>query len=176
MTSKFMLVFAAYLHVIGVAVYLGGSVVMELVVGPAQKAIPPAQAQVMGEKTANRFLILVWSALGLILASGLLRLFAAHNADILVSERLFSTDYGRTLLMMVFLWCVLVINGLLITFWLRPKLSSRVGAMASTQDAQKAQSQKVQAARRATWLSRADLVIVFIIALLGSSLGYGGIV
>ncbi|MCZ7629147.1 MAG: hypothetical protein M5U19_08825 [Microthrixaceae bacterium] len=35
-----MKVLAAYLHVLGVATYLGGSIIMEFVVGPAQKGHP----------------------------------------------------------------------------------------------------------------------------------------
>ena len=46
----------------------------------------------------------------------------------LIGEKLWDTAYGRTLLTMVILWCVLVINGAIITFVLRPKLVGRTGA------------------------------------------------
>lgn len=175
MTSKFMLVLAAYLHVLGVATYLGGSIIMEFVVGPAQESIPPAQAQVLGQKVADRFLVFVWSALGLIFASGLLRLYSMRNADILMSETLFSTPYGRTLFTMVVLWCVLVVNGAIITFVLRPKLAGRMSAQVSAGQAQSGQSDKIRAAKWTQWLTRADLVIILVVALLGSSLGFGGL-
>ena len=45
-----------YIHDLSIAVYFGGAVAMEFVLGPAQASIPPAQAQVMGQKTASRFL------------------------------------------------------------------------------------------------------------------------
>ncbi len=51
MTTRNMMILAAYLHAVGVSAYLGGALVMEFVLGPAQKAIPPAQAQVMGQKS-----------------------------------------------------------------------------------------------------------------------------
>ena len=104
MSSGFMEVVSAYLHIIGVAVYLGGSIIMEFVVGPAQKAIPPAQAQVMGKKTADRFLVFAWSALGLILFSGILRIFALQQDDFLFGTLLWETPRGRTLMAMVILW------------------------------------------------------------------------
>lgn len=174
MTSKWLQILAAYLHVIGVAVYLGGSIIMEFVIGPAQKAIPPAQAQVMGQKTADRFLVFAWSALGLILASGILRLYTLANASILVSNRLFDTAYGRTLLVMVLLWTWLVVNGLIMTFVLRPRLSGRMASKVSAQQAQFAQEQKIEAATWTTRLARLDLGIALVVALLGCSLGFGG--
>ena len=63
-----------YIHDLSIAVYLGGAVAMEFVLGPAQASIPPAQAQVMGQKTSDRFLWLAWGSLLLILITGVLRL------------------------------------------------------------------------------------------------------
>ncbi len=173
--AQWMKVLAAYLHVLGVATYLGGSIIMEFVVGPAQKAIPPAQAQVMGQKTADRFLVLVWSALGLIIASGILRLYSTGTESFLFGENLWDTGYGRTLLLMVFLWCVLVVNGSIITFRLRPKLAGRTGAGVSAQQAQAHQQSQIQAA---TWLeriTRIDLGVALVVALCGSALQFGGL-
>lgn len=167
MTSKWMLLAAAYLHVLGIATYLGGAVIMEFVLGPAQKAIPPAQAQVMGQKAADRFLIFSWSALGLILASGLLRLFAMRNVPALWSLR---NNYDLTLVTMVCLWAVLVVNGAVMTFVLRPKLSGKMSGGVSAQQAQASQESKMKAAQWANRIARADLVIALVIALLGASL------
>ncbi|KAA0236258.1 MAG: hypothetical protein JJLCMIEE_00010 [Acidimicrobiales bacterium] len=175
MTSKFVNVLAAYLHVIGVATYLGGSLIMEFVVGPAQKAIPPAQAQVMGKKTADRFLWFAWGALALILASGILRLYSTNRESFLFGDSLFDTDFGRTLLTMVILWLVLVINGSIITFVLRPRLTGKTTAGASAAQAQAHQQGQMQAVKWLTWLTRTDLGIAFVVALLGSSLQFGGI-
>ncbi|MCE7884262.1 MAG: hypothetical protein DYH08_10435 [Actinobacteria bacterium ATB1] len=170
MTSELMKIAAAYLHVIGVAVYLGGAVIMEFVVGPAQKSIPPAQAMVLGQKVADRFLVFAWSALGLILASGLLRIFTIRVESFLFGENVFSTPYGKTLLTMVCLWGVLVVNGAIITFVLRPKLSGRMAAQVSAGQAQSTQDAKLKAAKWTTWLTRVDLGVAFVIALLGVSL------
>jgi uncharacterized membrane protein len=175
METQFVRILAAYLHVLGVAVYLGGAVIMEFVVGPAQKAIPPAQAMVMGRKTADRFLVLAWSALGLILVSGLLRLYSFDNEDALLGSRLWDTAYGRTLFGMVLLWCVLVVNGAIITFVLRPRLTGRSDAGVSAAQVQAHQSGQVAAATWIERLTRVDLGIALFVALLGSALQYGGI-
>jgi uncharacterized membrane protein len=171
-----MLVFAAYLHAVGVATYLGGSIVMELVLGPAQKSIPPAQAQVMGEKTADRFLVLAWSALGLIGASGVLRLFTQHSESLLVGDNLFSTPYGRTLFTMEMLWLVLVANGVVITFVLRPRLKTKMGAAVAADQVEARRRQLIGAATWITRITRVDLAIALVVALLGASLKFGGIV
>ncbi len=175
MSSGFMEVVSAYLHIIGVAVYLGGSIIMEFVVGPAQKAIPPAQAQVMGKKTADRFLVFAWSALGLILFSGILRIFALQQDDFLFGTLLWETPRGRTLMAMVILWCVLVINGSIITFVLRPKLTGRTGAGVSAAQVQTHQQAQINAAQWVERITRIDLGIALVIALLGSALQYGGL-
>jgi uncharacterized membrane protein len=175
-TSKFMLVFAAYLHALGIAAYLGGSVVMEFVLGPAQKAIPPAQAQVMGEKTADRFLVLAWSALGVIGASGVLRLFTMRSESLLAGEDLFSTQYGRTLFVMELLWVALVVNGAVITFVLRPRLKAKLGAGTAAPQVEAGRQRLMQAATWITRLTRVDLAIALVVALLGASLKFGGIV
>ena len=174
MTTKFMQVLAAYLHVLGVAAYLGGAIVMEFVVGPAQKAIPPAQAQVMGKKTADRFLVIAWSALGLILASGILRLYTVDNESLLTSSDLVDSQYGRTLLAMIICWTALVVNGSIITFFLRPRLTGRVVAAGSAAQAQAHTQAQIRAATWLGYFTRADLGIALLVALFGASLGFGG--
>jgi uncharacterized membrane protein len=175
MTSQFMKVLSAYLHVLGVAVYLGGSIIMEFVVGPAQKAIPPAQAQVMGKKTADRFLVFVWSALGLIVISGIMRLYSTGTEMFITGAALWDNSYGRTLLAMVILWCVLVINGSIITFVLRPKLVGRTGAGVSATQVTAHQEGQMKAAEWVERISRIDLGIALVVALLGTALQFGGI-
>jgi putative copper export protein len=130
----------------------------------------------MGQKTGDRYLVVAWSALGLILASGILRLFSFDAEDYLFGESLFDTDYGRTLFTMVLLWGVLVINGLIITFVLRPRLAGRASSHGSAAQAQQHQQGQIAAASWLTRLTRADLAIAFVIAFLGASLGtIGGV-
>lgn len=168
--AMLMLVF---LHDLSVAVYVGGAVAMEFVLAPAQAAIPPAQAQIMGEKTSNRFLILVWTSLALILITGLLRL---QMNDMLNGEALtLSVAYGRTLWTMLFLWVVLAINGALITFVFRPTLQGKLKSGSNQSRATQDRDAKMKAATWIQHITRADLVIAVIVTLLGASLSRGGL-
>lgn len=175
MESKFWYVVATYLHLIGMAAYVGGAIVMEFVVGPAQKAIPPAQAQVMGEKTATRFLQIAWASLGLLLLSGILQILAAGNDPLLRGEGLLATSYGRTLLAMVVLWVVLVVNGAIITFVLRPRLTGKMGAQTGAAQVQVRQQEMLRAAERLQLVTRIDLGIALVLPLIGAGLLRGGI-
>ncbi len=170
MTSTAMQVFASYLHLLAVAVYLGGSIAMEFVLGPAQKFIPPAQAQVVGQKSADRFLVLVWTALALFPISGMLLFFAIgaqHTSDF------FGHSYGQTLFTMMMLWVVLVVNGTLITFVFRPKLAEKAGAGTTGAAMSDRMKQKELAATWISRITRADLAIALVVVLLGASLSYG---
>lgn len=168
-----------YLHNLSVATYLGGAVAMEFVLGPAQQSIPPAQAQIMGKKTADRFLWLAWGSLLLILITGILRL--QHMEMISGSWPFFETpldlsySYGRTVLAMFLLWCVLVLNGSLITFRFRPRMSDKVTPGTSAAQVAAGQGARLAAATWIQRLTRTDLVITVLIALMGASLKWGGL-
>lgn len=169
-----------YLHDISIAVYIGGAVAMEFILGPAQASIPPAQAQVMGQKTADRFLWFVWGALGLILLTGALRLeglgMLSWKWPFFESPLALSESYGRTLLAMFLLWCVLALNGALITFVFRPRLSGKLSSRTSTAQVTASQGARMEAATWVQRLTRADLVVALLIALMGASLKWGGLI
>lgn len=174
-----LLILYGFLHDISIAVYVGGAVAMEFVLGPAQAAIPPAQAQIMGQKTADRFLWLVWGSLTLIVVTGFLRLekmgMAMWEWPFFQTPGGLSESYGRTLLTMILLWCVLVVNGALITWYFRPRLQGKLSSRTSASQVNSAQSAKMDAAIWVQRLTRADLVIAVVIALLGASLKWGGL-
>jgi len=174
MTSSAMQIFAGYLHLLAVAVYLGGSVAMEFVLRPAQSYVPPAQAQVIGQRSADRFLVLVWGALALFPISGLLLFFSMSDQDQLSGMKFFTTSYGQTLLGMIVLWAVLVVNGAIITFVLRPRLAQRASAPAGGAGVTERLEVMRAAANQVSLLTRVDLVIAVFIVLLGASLAYGG--
>ncbi|HNO64889.1 MAG TPA: CopD family protein [Tepidiformaceae bacterium] len=168
-----------YIHDLSIAVYLGGAVAMEFVLGPAQTSIPPAQAQVMGQKTSDRFLWLAWGSLILILVTGALRLERLDMLNVtwpfFESPLSLSESYGRTVGTMFVLWCVLAINGALVTFRFRPRLA---GKMAPGTSAAQVTSNQAGRMAAATWiqrLTRADLAITVVVALLGASLKWGGL-
>ena len=169
-----------YLHDLAVATYIGGAVAMEFVLGPAQASIPPAQAQVMGQKTSDRFLWLVWGSLGLIVITGALRLqhlgFIDWTWPFFNSSLSLSESYGRTVLTMFLLWCLLVVNGVLITFVFRPRLAGKLTPGTSAQQLTANQGAKMQAATWIERLTRVDLGVALLVALLGASLKWGGLI
>ncbi len=174
MRSYWFGVIATYLHLIAMATYVGGSLIMEFVVGHAQKSIPPAQAQVMGEKTADRFLLLAWSALGLLLVSGIMQAYAKSVEPMLVGDGIFDSGYGWSLFLMIALWVVLVVNGSVMTFVLRPRLKGKmVAAGAGAAQVQARQSQMMGTVRQMLWITRADLVIALLVPLAGAGLIHG---
>lgn len=176
---KWLHILYGYTHDIAIAVYIGGAVAMELVLGPAQQAIPPAQAQVMGQKTSDRFLWLAWGSLITILVTGILRL---QRLGFIVAEwnpfrppLAWDQSYGRTVFVMFLLWCVLAINGLLITFLFRPRLAGRMKSGVSSAQIASTQQAKQQAAVWVQRLTRLDLAVALVTALFGASLKVGGI-
>lgn len=176
---KWLHIFYGYFHDLAIAVYIGGAVAMEFVLGPAQNAIPPAQAQVMGQKTADRFLWLVWGSLTLIVVTGVLRL---QRMGLIVGEwppfkspLEWSDSYGRTVIGLLVIWVVLLINGVLITFVLRPRLTGKMSAGTSASQVTARQGARLQAARWIMYLTRADLGLALVAALFGASLKWGGI-
>ncbi len=163
----------AFVHDLSVAVYVGGAVAMEFVLAPAQASIPPAQAQIMGEKTSNRFLVLVWVSLALILITGVLRL---QMNGMLNSDGLSMADsYGRTLWVMFGIWVLLVINGGLISFIFRPTLQGKLQPGSNQALVTQDRDAKMKAATWIQHLTRADLVLAVIVTLLGASLVRGGL-
>ncbi|MHB1547159.1 MAG: hypothetical protein ACYCX8_00275 [Acidimicrobiales bacterium] len=178
-TATWIRVLASYLHLLAVAVYLGGSVAMEFVLGPAQRFVPPAQAQVLGQKSADRFLVLVWAALALFPVSGMLLFFSLSDQHLVTHGGMFSTSAGLTLVAMMALWAVLVVNGALITFVFRPRLAGKVAARggAGAGAVAGAVAGRIEAMQEAaTWVSRLtriDLAIALVVVLLGASLAYG---
>jgi uncharacterized membrane protein len=168
------------IHDLSVATYIGGAIAMEYVLGPAQNSIPPAQAQVMGQKTADRFLWLVWGSLGLIITTAILRLdklghISLTSWPVFGSDMSLSHDYGRTIWAMFFLWCVLVANGLIMTLYLRPRLSGKLKAGTTTAGVQASMASKMEAAKWVGRITKADIIIAVVIALCGASLRFNGI-
>lgn len=176
---KFMFVTSAFIHDLAIATYVGGAIAMEFILGPAQRAIPPAQAQVMGEKTSERFLLIVWISLILILLTGVWRLYLKGllgGTSFFTPPLTLDFAYGRTALALFIIWIVLAVNGALITFVFRPRLTSRMTAGVSQSQAASSRDSMMSAATWIEWLTRVDLVFALLAVLLGASLVWGGLI
>jgi uncharacterized membrane protein len=167
------------LHDLAFAVYIGGLVYAEFVLAPAADAIAPAQGVVVRQKAGNWQLIMAWSSLAVILATGLLRLSRMHllafPGTFFLKAGYASTGQGHTIIAMMALWLVLVVLGAVMTFVLRPLLTGKIAPTLSQEERQRRQDRMVGAARWMTVVMRADLLVAVTIAVFGASLIYGGL-
>ena len=168
---------SGFLHDLFICTYVGGAVAMEFILNPAQQTIPPAQAQIMGEKTSDRFLILAWASLLVILLTGIARLYGKGliGFDPLTTSLNLESSYGRTIFSMLSIWLILVINGALITFLFRPKLKGKLTAGTNQSQANEDRNAKIRAANWIQDLTRLDMILAILAVLLGASLTQGGI-
>ena len=167
------------LHDLAFAVYIGGLVYAEFVLAPAADAIAPAQGVVVRQKAGNWQLVMAWSSLAVILATGLLRLGRMEVLEFpgtfFLKESYASTSQGRTIIAMMALWLVLVALGAVMTFLLRPMLVGKMDPRLSQVQRQRRQERMMGAAKWMTVVMRADLAVAVTIVVFGASLIYGGL-
>lgn len=167
------------LHDLAFAVYIGGLVYAEFVLAPAADAIAPAQGVVVRQKAGNWQLVMAWSALAVILVTGILRLdrmqVLEFPGSFFLKPAIASTDYGATVFTMFGLWCLLVVLGAVMTFVLRPLLTGKIPPTLSQEERQRRQERMVGAAKWMTIVMRLDLLVAVTIAVFGVSLRYGGL-
>ncbi len=169
-----------FLHIASIAAYAGGAFVMEFVLTPAQKAVPPAQARIVGEKTSGRYLLVAWTALATLFVTCVARLVLTDQlafAPPFFRNRLTLTDpYGRTTLALFVVWLILVGNGLVLTFKIRPKLAQKFDPGAGAQKVAATQKDQEKWANWASRLVRIDLGLAVLAIVLGVSLRFGGLI
>jgi uncharacterized membrane protein len=169
-----------FLHIASIAAYAGGAFVMEFVLTPAQKAVPPAQARIVGEKTSGRYLLVAWSALGMLFVTCVTRLVLTHQLGLtppFFRDRLNLGDpYGRTTLALFVVWLILVSNGSILTFKIRPKLVQKFDPGTGAQRVAATQKDQEKWANWASRIVRIDLGLAVVAIVLGVSLRFGGFV
>lgn len=169
-----------FLHIASIAAYAGGAFVMEFVLTPAQKAVPPAQSRIVGEKTSGRYLVVAWTALGMLFITCVARLMLTHLLSLtppFFRDRLTLGDsYGRTTLALFVVWLVLVSNGLILTFKIRPKLVQKFDPGAGAQTVAATQKDQEKWAAWASRIVRIDLGLAVVAIVLGVSLRFGGLI
>lgn len=167
------------LHDLAFAVYIGGLVYAEFVLTPAADAVAPAQGVVVRRKAGDLQAIAAWSALLVILVTGILRLSRMNLLEfpgtLFLKPEIASSGYGHTIIAMFALWCLLVVLGALMTFVLRRILVGKIDPKLSQQERQQRQERMMGAARWMTIVMRVDLLVAVAIAVLGVSLRYGGL-
>lgn len=120
------------LHVAVMGVYVVGGLWIKVPAARAQKAIPPAQAAVIGQRTGYDFTLVSWVAFIVVGVTGYWLLGRAGDIDLLspytffIDHGLLDGRYGWALFAMVLFWVALVVCGLIMTVYLRPALSGKL--------------------------------------------------
>lgn len=120
------------IHVGVMALYFIGGVWIKVPMARAQRGIPPAQSAIVGQRMGFDFTLLSWFAFIVVGVSGYWLLGRAGNADpsspytLFVGHDLFDEAYGWEVFLMILFWAGLVINGLLMTFVFRSRLSGKL--------------------------------------------------
>ncbi len=119
-------------HIGAMGLYVVGGLWIKLSLTRAQQAIPPAQAAIVGQRIGFDFTIVSWATFIAVGATGYWLLGKDGLADpasphtLFVSGDLLDSGYGWKLLLMIAFWYGLVINGLFLTFFFRPRLTRKL--------------------------------------------------
>lgn len=119
-------------HVASMGFYVVGGFWIKASLARAQRAIPPAQAAVVGRLIGFDFTIVSWLAFVAVGVTGYILLGRGGLADpasphtLFISGGLLDSGYGWKLMVMVALWAALIVSGLVLTFVFRPILARRL--------------------------------------------------
>ena len=111
-----MRVFLGFALTLAWALYLGGTMAMELVWRPVQRYLPPGQVNVVCQKMGRRYR---WIALGSLAVAG------AALAPDLRQPHLWSSSYGRTVCAGFACWLLLAAGVLTMALRAHPALHRR---------------------------------------------------
>ena len=99
------------IHIIGMSVWIGGTIFHHWVLTPAAKGLEPPQAGILNAAMGQRWTQVIWTAIILTIVTGIIRAIGvgAFDPDVLV------TSYGTILLIKIALVIVAVIFGIMTT-------------------------------------------------------------
>ena len=163
-------------HILAAVGLIGASVYNFFILRPALRAIPPPQAVVISQKTGLSLAILIWIALGLLVSSGVYRLYLMELLGDVFTVDFYSRQYGRWLVVMMGGFLATLVIAAVITFQLRPALIRKLSVDSQPGPADMVRRQQLQMAysQRLDYLSLASIIAAVIAALAGSSLRMGG--
>jgi uncharacterized membrane protein len=165
-----LLVITMIVHILAIVIYLGGTFFMDLLLVPALNRIPPAQAAIVSQRTGEIFAVTAWITLGLIAASGLTFLYLSGSLGL----DLFLRPYGWLIGAKTFLFLLLVVNGLIMTIGIRPRLNAPLPLKTTESELKAKQADMMSAASTLNRLIRLNLIIASVAVILGVTLTFGG--
>jgi uncharacterized membrane protein len=165
------------IHDVAAAFWIGSVIFNYCLLRPTLLLIPAAHAVVVSQRVGTIFLYTGWTALSLLVLSGLLRLYLMGDLGVLVSAELFAYGHGRALALMIIAWLITVTNVAIISFVLRPRLIQKlaVSSNPSFADVEKRRAAQLTAYQ---WLERVNLInvaVATIAVMAGASISEGGL-
>jgi len=97
-----------FLHVLGIAFWVGGILVYVLVLSPSLTKISPTERQKLATAFQKRFGLFTWIAIVVVFVTGTI---LSHDAAATVEGSFFASAYGKTLMAKVIVAFVMVLNG-----------------------------------------------------------------
>ena len=164
-----LMVIAMIVHIGAIIVYLGGTFCIFLLV-PALDRIPPAQASIVSQLTGELFAVTAWIALGLIAASGLAFLYLEGSLGL----NMFLYPHGWLIGAKTFLFLLLVVNGLIITFGIGPRIRVLLPLKTTEEELKAKQADMISASSTLNRLIRLNFIIASLAVILGVTLTFGG--
>lgn len=163
-------VVAWYTELVAWSVYLGGALVMELVWRPAQEHMPMSQIGVACQLMGRRYR---WVALTMlsVIAVVSLTLLPGRAPETLV----ISSSFGRTILVLVICWFLLVALVGSMAFFAHPALHVRMPSHLDPEARAAARAEVGRAIRRMDLILRMELVVALVATFFAASLPHGGL-
>lgn len=161
------------IHTGAVAFYVGGAFIVTIAMRRALSAIPPAQASMVGSRVGTDFTIISWLSLIAWGASGYWLLERGGWDDftspwtLFIDTDVIEGDWGWTLPAMVAAWVVMVVNGVMITLVLRPRLDRRLEPDAGQEQLDSLQADMASAARMIELLAFINLGLALLATIAG---------
>jgi len=106
-----------FLHLLSTATWIGGMLYINMVLMPSVSAIDPAQRGQFLAATTKRFAVLAAGSIVVLVFTGLMRTPSGLMFNL-------STIYGTALTIKHLVISVMIVIGLVISFWLGPKVKS----------------------------------------------------
>jgi uncharacterized membrane protein len=158
---------------------LAGSVFFNLLIMlPPLRKLPVTEQVIVNVGVGTRMTYLAWATLSVQIVTGILRLWGMDKIGQLLTADFWLGSYGRWLAVMIFCWLVVVGNQIVMTFVLRPLLTSRLGTNPppTTSMMQTRRSSQTAASGIIDQLHLVNVIAAGLAVIAGSSLMFGGII
>ncbi len=161
---------AWYVEMLAWSVYLGGALIMELVWRPAQEHMPMSQIGVACQIMGRRYRWVALTMLSVIAVTSL-TLLSGRGSETLA----LSSSSGRTILVLVICWFLLVALVGSMAFFAHPSLHVRMPTHLDPEGRSAARAEVGRAIRRMDLILRAELAVALVATLFAASLPQGGL-